>query len=95
MNSRPRTVRLSPMHLKYIRESDFLGERLLKFIEGGTPSGVGWEARLPIDVAEEFRAAFTERLAKIGFDSQYEVTSDGKLLEDLIDLFYDDLEEQC
>ena len=40
-------------------------------------------------VAEEFREAFTGRLAVVGFDEEYELTVEGRLLEDLIDLFSD------
>ncbi len=39
--------------------------------------------------AEEFREAFTEQLAKVGFDESYEPTAGGNLLEDLIDRFHD------
>lgn len=38
-------------------------------------------------MAEEFRNIFTERLAKIGFDENYELTTEGRMLEDLIDKF--------
>jgi len=37
--------------------------------------------------AEEFCEAFTEQLAKVGFDEAYEPTAEGKLLENLIDRF--------
>ncbi len=40
------------------------------------------------EIAEEFRDAFTDRLARYGFDAQYELTEEGKLLEDLIDRFF-------
>ncbi|HEU4624571.1 MAG TPA: hypothetical protein VFS52_07410 [Steroidobacteraceae bacterium] len=40
------------------------------------------------EIAEHFRTSFTERLAKAGFDSNYEPNYEGKLLEDLIDRFY-------
>ncbi len=40
---------------------------------------------------EEFREAFTEQLAKVGFDETYELTPEGRILEDLIDNFHDAL----
>ena len=43
---------------------------------------------IPYSLAEEFRDAFTEQLAKIGFDEKYNVTPEGKMLEDLIDRFF-------
>ncbi len=43
---------------------------------------------LTLTTAEEFREAFTEHLAKVGFDDAYETNPEGKLLEDLIDRFY-------
>lgn len=39
------------------------------------------------EIAERFRAVFTEHLAKVGFDDVYEPTSEGKILESLIDRF--------
>ena len=39
-------------------------------------------------IAEEFREAFSEHLARVGFDDTYAPTAEGKLLEDLIDRFY-------
>ena len=38
--------------------------------------------------AEVLRSTFTERLAAIGFDTEYAVNDEGRMLEDLIDRFY-------
>jgi hypothetical protein len=43
---------------------------------------------IPSETAEEFRSAFTNQLATVGFDERNEPTAEGKLLEDLIDRFY-------
>ena len=38
--------------------------------------------------AEEFRGKFTEELARVGFDKNYEITAEGEVLENLIDRFF-------
>lgn len=38
--------------------------------------------------AEIIRSYLTERLAKVGFDEDYELTLEGRILEDLIDHLY-------
>jgi hypothetical protein len=48
----------------------------------------GATIELGADVAERFRAAFTERLAQVGFDAGYELTDEGASLEELIDAFF-------
>lgn len=37
--------------------------------------------------AERCRDGFTEKLAQVGFDSDYDLTDEGEMLEDLIDRF--------
>lgn len=56
---------------------------------GGTASG-GVSLEVDRDVAERFRSAFTERLARVGFDPGYELTGEGAVLEELIDAFFDE-----
>jgi hypothetical protein len=50
--------------------------------------GRSFSVRVTRDVAEELSDLFTERLAKVGFDSNYQVNSEGDLLEQLIDRFF-------
>lgn len=47
-----------------------------------------YRVRLTMDMAEELRTCLTDRLAVVGFEENYELTSEGQLLEDLIDRFY-------
>lgn len=44
--------------------------------------------KLSRDLAEEFREALTNELAKVGFDENYDLTAEGRILEDLIDFFH-------
>jgi hypothetical protein len=44
--------------------------------------------RIDEDTADEIRDLAGEELQKKGFDSNYELTQDGKMLEELIDVFY-------
>ena len=39
-------------------------------------------------LSNEFQAAFTDELARVGFDQNYELNPEGQMLEDLIDRFF-------
>lgn len=40
------------------------------------------------DDADEFNEWLNEKLQKVGFDKNYKLTKEGKLIESLIDIFY-------
>jgi hypothetical protein len=48
----------------------------------------GHVLHVPSELIEEFRSAFTERLAANSFDLQYKTTPEGQMLEQLIDKFF-------
>ena len=82
-------VNLSQVEAMYLRNVTYLPDVLAQVIESG---GAIEANRIVVLItgatSELFRTVFTERLAKIGFDSSYELTSEGKMLEALIDRFY-------
>ena len=73
----------------YLRNARFLPDELVRIVNAAND---GEDNRVVIslsqEVSEQFREAFTERLAKVGFDEAYEPTSEGKVLEALIDRFH-------
>jgi len=83
-----KTVALSARDLLYLQNARFLPPSLAHLV-GDTIPGQDATRVLTVSraVAEQFRASFTDRLARVGFDSQYELTEEGRLLEDLIDRF--------
>jgi hypothetical protein len=84
-----RRVDLARSEVDYLKTAGFLPLVLLECLQG-----VRWqsEAAGTLEVsatnAEAFREAFTEQLAKVGFNEAYEPTAEGGLLEDLIDHFH-------
>jgi hypothetical protein len=91
MKTESRRVNLLRNEAEYLSTSGFLPIGLLECLKG-----IAWEAgaagtlAVPFGVAEQFREAFTEQLAKVGFDEAYEPTEEGRLLEDLIDRFHEE-----
>lgn len=89
MESSVVSIRLARQEIEYMTSARFLSQRQL-----GIVRSVEWLSsssamlRLPRSSAEEFRESFTEHLARVGFDENYGVTSEGQLLEALIDRFY-------
>lgn len=89
MNAEDNIVRLSTRELMYLKNTNFLPTSLAQLIEGAKPiSDDRYAVNISRDAREQFRSAFTERLAKVGFGADYEPTSEGKMLEELIDRFY-------
>jgi len=89
MTDQHKEIRVSRQELQYLRDSDFLPNPLLNAVESVKEESDG-AATLSVSrvLAEGFRAAFTDRLARVGFRTDYEPTSEGELLERLIDRFY-------
>jgi hypothetical protein len=80
-------IHLSAREVVYLANSNFLPQPLARLVSEGVASRKGATLTLTSEVAEEFRAAFTERLAQTGFSAEYELTPEGKMLEGLIDRF--------
>jgi hypothetical protein len=88
--SEGRTRRLSAAQGTYLLGADYLPDDLRGVItaeSAPTTSSVGVTLEVDPDLAERFRSAFTERLAQVGFDPSYELTGEGAVLEELIDVF--------
>jgi hypothetical protein len=83
------TIQLTDAQVKYLGDAGFLSTFQL-----GAIRGVVWQSpsvgtlSLSKAEAETFRDAFTEQLARVGFDASYAPTEEGKMLEDLIDRFF-------
>lgn len=85
-----RIVRLAAEEIAFLRSAGFLPQDLQVIVAGlSSPSaGTGDDpVGLDDEVAERFRAIFTEQLARAGFDAEYGLTAEGAMLERLIDVF--------
>jgi hypothetical protein len=84
-----KVISLSQRELLYLVNSSFLDASLRQIVAEASPGTANRRTiSVPANVAEAFRAAFTDRLAEVGFDGEYNLTSEGKMLEDLIDRFF-------
>ena len=89
MNVAQRLIRLSRDEVEYLRQASFLPSYLVEIVRSAeSASERSFFLRVSRDAADGFRSAFTDRLAKVGFGVDYELTDEGRLLEDLIDRFY-------
>lgn len=80
-------ISISESQLDYLRQSTFLPKELALVVQRVEPGAKGATIMLEQDVVEEFRTAFTERLAACGFDMTYRPNREGRHLEELIDVF--------
>jgi hypothetical protein len=89
MKTSDRCVELTRSEVEYLETAGFLAPALLGCLRGAQwRSATAAALELSPATAEEFREAFTEQLAKVGFDEEYEPTAEGRLLEGLIDRFH-------
>jgi hypothetical protein len=89
MNVVQKLIQLSRSEVEYLRQASFLPLHLAEIVRSGVcASDESLSLHVSREVAEGFRSALTDRLAKAGFGVDYELTDEGRLLEDLIDRFY-------
>ncbi len=82
-------VQLSTGQLEYLRRARFLPASLVSIIETARVArDEGCSLLISRRAAEDFRSTFTERLAEVGFGADYELSSEGQMLEELIDRFF-------
>jgi hypothetical protein len=90
MKTTVRRVDLKRSEVDYLKTADLLPPTLLECLKDVQwQSGVAGTLDVSAATAEEFREVLTGQLAKVGFDEAYEPTAEGRLLEDLIDRFYE------
>lgn len=83
-----RELQLTSIQLQYIKSLPITSERIQQEIQSWyLDDREQCYIVISDDMAEELRSEFTEYLAKNGFDRTYELTKDGKVLEQLIDIF--------
>ena len=83
-----RSVQISVDLCSYLRSATYLPADLRDMLQERLPDcGQAATWSLNADIAERFRDCFTERLAQAGFDSDYNLSSEGAVLEELIDRF--------
>jgi hypothetical protein len=89
MDATQKAVRLSSKELEYLKSARFLPPSLVQILNTVT-AGRHDACLLSVsrDVAEEFRSAFTHRLAAAGLGTDYEPNAEGRMLEELIDRFH-------
>ena len=81
-------MRPSRKQAEFLRHASFLPTPLARIVGTARLAAHGGiSLSISRDVAEEFRDAFTVRLAEAGFDADNEATSEGRMLEDRIDHF--------
>ena len=83
------TIKLPRREIHYLLNARFLGPLQIEVVRAAELSSDGSAVlELSRNSAEEFREAFTNELAKVGFDENYDVTAEGRILENLIDFFH-------
>jgi hypothetical protein len=83
------SIRLATQEYEYLKNAGFLALHQIDALFAANFSAKnGAVLKLSREEAEEFRASFTEQLARFGFDKNYDVTPEGRILESLIDRFF-------
>lgn len=84
-----RTVRLSGPQIDYLAQATYLPAELREAVTAPTSALDARRIEIDAESADALQSAFVDRLVQAGFDAEYNVTEEGAILEDLIDLFGD------
>lgn len=88
MNAELKVIRLSSREFMYLKNTAFLPASLARLVDSAKAiNPKSYALSIPHDTADKFRSALTERLARAGLGADYELTGEGKTIEDLIDRF--------
>jgi nicotinic acid phosphoribosyltransferase len=83
------TLKLSCEEIKYLHGADFIDPFLLDELrKAEVLVDASVVLRVSREAAESLRDTFTLQLAKVGFNENYDLTPEGRILEDLIDRFH-------
>jgi hypothetical protein len=89
MATNTHTVRLSAEEAEYLSKLASEDDSFAALLRGHPDVRLnGRVVTLPRGLAETLRGYFTQRLATVGFDVNYNPNKEGRLLEKLIDTFF-------
>lgn len=83
-----RHIRLSPSQREYLMRAQFIPTSIMVVVHAALVGGSPDQFEIDGVLAEAFRDVLTERLAKVGFDGDYGLTAEGKILEGLVDALF-------
>ena len=86
-----REIILTNQELIYLKSRKFLSKPLFDIVDTAKKNNTAkYRLLIPEDDMDKIRNLCGEQLQLIGFDKDYNLTKDGEMLENLIDVFYID-----
>jgi len=83
------TFSITQIQKKYLIDSVLLDRKdLIKELMSGHLVRDMWRVSISDEAADDIRDLCSEMLQSVGFGSKYELTTEGKMLNELIDTFY-------
>ncbi len=82
------TIKLIVSEYKYLEHASFLPNSCKDILVLSTRHEDTYSLKISEEQADEIRDLCGEQLQVVGFDEKYELTSEGKILESLIDIFF-------
>ena len=87
MSDTTRSIRLSATDRDYLLRATYLPQELREVVAAARLESPRTRLDVSGEIADRFQSALTERLASVGFDASYNLTPEGMVLEELIDVF--------
>jgi hypothetical protein len=81
-------IELNRNEYNYLCQESFLKGKYRKLLFSSKQDDDKYSLKISEDQADEIRDLCGEQLQIIGFDKKYELTSEGKILESLVDKFF-------
>jgi hypothetical protein len=81
-------IELNKNEYDYLHQAPFLDDNHRKFLFSNTQHDDMYSLKISETQADEIRDLCGDQLQMVGFDEKYELTSEGKILESLVDKFF-------
>lgn len=81
-------IELNRNEYNYLCQASFLEDKYRKLLFSSEQQDGKYSLKISEDQADEIRDLCGEQLQIFGFDTQYELTQEGKILESLVDKFF-------
>ena len=81
-------IELNRSEYNYLCQASFLEDKYRKLLFSSNQQDEKYSLKISEDQADEIRDLCGQQLQAVGFDIKYELTSEGKILESLVDKFF-------
>lgn len=82
-------ITLNKAEYEYLIHAKYLDSKIINMLSNvNIENNFKYTLDFPSELIEEMRLIFEDRLQDVGFNEKYDLTDEGKIIENLIDKFF-------